>query len=387
MKQRFAKYKKQDTRVQLARLLACLMVIGCHARPAAIRGADVSQTLLFLDGFTDDGVAIFFCITGFFLFSQRSFKTLAKRTFFTIVVPTLLLMLTTDLLLGWVLGERSLFDCLIYPDVDLLTFIGNAFKLTPGAGELCFHLWYITAYLGIVVLFPILRLLCADNEKARFALNWTLFLGSVSLLLSDVQAWILPPWGTPIVALKAFETPIFLVLLGYVIYQNKEKVLGNVKLRWACFLGAIGINVIRYLLQSRLYQYDLGNNYFYFWNTGIAAVFTVCVLVFFFTFQVRTVKTNVMVVVNYLGSQTFIIYLVHVLVLFKLESLGFTEVLSNFFFGGGITPLGGVGYMAVLVSGVFLISLITTIVINQIKAAVKSIFFFAAKINKVPVRH
>lgn len=77
------KYSKQDTRVQLIRIFACMMVIGCHIRLSAITTDGlVDKSILFISGFFDDGVAIFFLIMGFFLFKNENVGKLLKKVFF-----------------------------------------------------------------------------------------------------------------------------------------------------------------------------------------------------------------------------------------------------------------------------------------------------------------
>ena len=64
------KYEKMDYRVQLMRIVACFMVIGCHVRLEPVINGGLDKELLLLHGFFDDGVAVFFTIMGFFLLSK-----------------------------------------------------------------------------------------------------------------------------------------------------------------------------------------------------------------------------------------------------------------------------------------------------------------------------
>lgn len=76
------KYSKQDTRVQLIRIMACMMVIGCHIRLSYITSDGlIDKSILFISGFFDDGVAIFFLIMGFLLFKNESVGKLLRKVF------------------------------------------------------------------------------------------------------------------------------------------------------------------------------------------------------------------------------------------------------------------------------------------------------------------
>ena len=73
----------------------------------------------------------------------------------------------------------------------------------------------------------------------------------------------------------------------------------------------IGVNCVRFIAQYNLLKKDVGNNYFYFWSTAIACMFTICFILFFLTFEIK--NKNSKKIINYLGSETFYIYLLHYL--------------------------------------------------------------------------
>ena len=70
---------KRNPSIELSRLLACLIVIGVHTSlSATITEHSWDASRLFFNCLLADGVAIFFMITGAFLFNNNYDKLLRK---------------------------------------------------------------------------------------------------------------------------------------------------------------------------------------------------------------------------------------------------------------------------------------------------------------------
>ena len=294
------------------------MVIGCHIRLSAITTDGlVDKSILFISGFFDDGVAIFFLIMGFFLFKNENVGKLLKKVFFSIIIPALVVRIISEVFWGYITNQRTILDCITNIQFNWSVFVENllSFQLTGSDGS--GHLWYIHDYLKIVIMFPVLKLLCTEGKttvaKARI---WVIAICAIDIILNDIQQiWTLP-WGT-INPFSIFDVPVFLCLVGYMIWSNKEHIQGNKVVRSVCLVACLVVNIIRYVLQLKLYSSNINNNYFFYWNTSIGCLFAVCFACFFLTFLDKRVS-----ILNWIGSKTFFIYLIHVMVYMYMNSIG-----------------------------------------------------------------
>ena len=359
------KYKKQDVRVQIMRILACLIVIGCHVRLKPFHTGSLSKSILLVHGFMDDGVAIFFCITGFFLFQARSFKKLAQKTVFSVVIPALAIMFFSLLLLDWVKGQETFVSCILNFQFQPKAFLISILQLAPEKVELCGHLWYVKSHIEIVAAFPVLRLVANKNggKTSRNALIWILALSGISLILSDLRS-IYSPIGH-INAIFVFSVPIFFILLGYILYKNKEKFKEKLVLRMGFLFGLVSITILRFVLLYYLLQKNSGNTHLSFWNSAFGGIFTVCFIGFFLTFPER--KGKLAAIINFIASKTFTIYLMHVLIYTKLETSGIKDRIYQFSLRLKVPILSVVGYTIAYVILIFGVGLVISILLSLIK--------------------
>lgn len=326
------KIKKFDVNVSLMRIFACLIVIGCHIRISPVNDEIVNGAVLFIHNFFDDGVSIFFCIIGFFLFNNSSYGKLWKKIFINILVPVILLEGVTALLYNYVCCGMTIGQSINTPSIGLYVFLRDVLSFNYTSAPLSGHLWYITSYIEIIIAFPVLKLIVNEFEKGnRFILNWTIGVGVLGIVLNDIQT-VFPFPGGKINTHAIFASPILLCLVGYWIYQKRDVIKGKRVLRMVSFSGMLLINIIRYFAQISLFEQDIHNEYFYYWNTAIACVFSICFIVFFMTFDLK--ESIVVDIINFLGGQTFGIYLLHMLVFNIIDKyLGRENIVS--FFGKG----------------------------------------------------
>ena len=79
--------KKREYDIELARILASMIVVGVHVCLPQIVNNQPDPGRTFISCFLADGVAVFWLITGCFLFQNTSYGKLIKRTGKHIVIP------------------------------------------------------------------------------------------------------------------------------------------------------------------------------------------------------------------------------------------------------------------------------------------------------------
>lgn len=314
------KYKKYDANVQLIRIVACIIVIGCHIRLEPILpDGNVEYKRLFLYSLLNDGVTIFFMVSGFYMFKGKSTKDMILLTIKNIVLPSFLIMISSVILEEWVKGGEisSIFN------KDWYSVGKNIVAFNAGGVPLSFHLWYIFDYLKIIVLYPVLRLVCTnDNRKVCYLLVTIAFANQI---ISDVTVF---NQSLNIGKFDTFSTPIILCILGWLIYQRKSMLKTKRITVFSIFL-IILVNCFRTALEFKLLEMQPDNKYFYYWNVSLAYLFAIAFVVLFLSLSI--LNDRIICVINYIGGKTFDIYLFHVMVYYKLESCGMKEKCLSLF--------------------------------------------------------
>ena len=82
---------KKDPAVELARIFGCLLVVGVHCWINNFGVAIQSKSGTYIACIFADGVAVFWIISGFFMYKNYSYKQTLKRTIKSIIIPMLLL--------------------------------------------------------------------------------------------------------------------------------------------------------------------------------------------------------------------------------------------------------------------------------------------------------
>lgn len=356
------KYGKYDYRVQLMRIFACFIVIGCHVRMEPVINGALDKELLLIHGFFDDGVAIFFMIVGFFLPAVREpFWKSTGKTFARILIPVLLLKLSIPVLGGPLLHAVPSPEGLSPAEI-----LGQFLTLNFLEGSYCTHLWYITSYLRIIILFPLLKLLTLDHPLSQKACRWILALNILGMLIADVQVLFPSRFGI-IGTFTIFDVPVTYVILGFVLYKNQHILKSSRKYLLLFPAGMIGINVLRFLLQCVLFRESFENNHFYFWNTTVSLLFSVCFVCFFLTFP-GEVSFSGRKIINYIGTKTYFIYLIHIVMYSHLDyCYDIRNRIYRITIGTAPNLLTKLGYDLIYPALVFLCCLLAAVLIDCLK--------------------
>lgn len=365
------KYEKYDYRVQLMRIFACLIVIGCHVRLEPVINGGLDKELLLLHGFFDDGVTIFFLIIGFFLPAVKEplWKYVGK-TFLRILIPVFFLMLCTQLLSGWIMNEATLAECLVHPSVDFAGIFKSFVTLNFLEGEYCSHLWYVTSYLRIVIILPLLRLLTPDTPLSAKVCRWFLFINVTGMLVTDLQALLPPAAGTAGIFM-IFDVSATYVVAGYVVYKYHRLFQNNMRYRILFLAGMAGIQIIRFGLQCVLFGRSLENNYFYYWNTTVSLVFSVCFAGFFLTFP-EGAGHPWQKIVSCLGAKTYFIYLCHIAVYTFLDHRGVRSRIYSVTVGAAPNLAAKACYDVIYPVVIFVCCLLIAVCVDCIKTLILS---------------
>lgn len=358
---------KKDLNVELIRILACLIVIGTHCKLENVIEGVPQTGRIFISCLLGDGVALFWMITGFFIFSQSSYKKRTKKLVINIILPSLGIVFLSQILGAWIWEGASLKSCFEEIRFDWQGIISNILIWSAGMRG-CEHLWYIFTYVQNFLWVPLLALVCVPNEHATKVRRYLIVLGLLSVCINDIQNIIKLPVGT-VVPYSVISASLMQMLIGYELYQNVRKLVENANKKMIGIISSIlfvFINCMRCFFQERMYWIDSQNSGAIFWATGWGTMSAIFLIIAVFSINVVSLN-KVKGCITKIGGATFGIYLIHLAVLGKFSALGFQNWLLSSL---GLEEWGNKGmflYVFLLAITIFFVSLIIILGIKYLK--------------------
>lgn len=352
----------RDLSVEILRIIGCIIVVGVHVCLSSYVNGVYDESRLYIACLFADGVAVFWLIMGFFLFSNTDYGALLKKTIQSILVPLVffsafMFYFRDFIVTGETLGESVHHSLSEYKNVVRTVLTWN----NPVNG--CGHLWYLYVYLMLIFLFPVLKsftdTIFEDEKKTKLFL----LLSFAVLVINDITNNKLMAFSHHSIN-GAFPAAIE-IMWGSYIYKNRE-IFTRKKYHW--FLKGLGVfgglNVVRCLIE--LYRGSVGeNNSILYWYSSIGLICALALATIAFKFGdylngLGTFGKRVLLIV---GKATFYIYLIHPLIRDFLNRLGLDSKLRSLdiYLGNGV-PFE-VSYTILKITIIFGISLIISIVI------------------------
>jgi len=333
MSDQAATRKRRDWTVQLMRIIACMIVIGVHSLPnVKISSGVYSTSRVFLSCVFADGVAIFWMISGFYLFRNFSYRKLLKRSAAKILVPYLLCEAFIFYFYDFIAGRKGLLESISHGWSDYAEVIKKALSLQVLA-EHSNHYWYIIAYLMVIAASPLLYAF-AEKYLTKPASSKIFAAAALGLLvLNDVSlnnAMHFSHYGA-----RALVCGSLFVLLGFIVYENRGLFKNRI---WRVLAPALffGLNLLRMFIQLWLYTLESSPKTIIYWYTSFGAVNALLVAAFCFSFSDENEnESRFHAAIDYVGSLTFWIYLIHKLVQKALRSLGVLAFIKRHATGSG----------------------------------------------------
>ncbi len=220
-------------------------------------------------------------------------------------------------------------------------------------------------------MFPLLRLIVKDKKTRLYIILLSLSL----MLICDFQELIQP--SIKYQPFYLLSIPMVYVITGYEIYKHKEKIKGDYHLTILCIVFAIVVQLLRWLMQTKLFQIDINNNFYCFWSSGFSFLFSMSVIIGLLSINIK--GKNINKVVSFLGQRTFVIYLIHNFVFHFLESRGISNQKIFQFLGlnfniDTMSTFEEITYILVRIALVFGISLIIATLLYLIKIGLTKIY-------------
>lgn len=325
---------KKDPAVELARIFGCLLVVGVHCWINNFGVAIQSKSGTYIACIFADGVAVFWIISGFFMYKNYSYKQTLKRTIKSIVIPMLLLSVAMFFVLNNYLNGNGWH--FILHSKDDYKWILNSLLIWTNPVDRLGHFWYLYVYILLMLCSPVIaafiKYLEEDTKREKLFLVLTFLL----LVWNDLSNNQMGRFEHHAFA-GAFPAAIESVW-GYLLYKYRDRLR---KRRYIFIsVGAfLGLNVLRMAIQlGRYHRIQDTATYILYWFSSIGLLCAICVIVFSFAAIHSRKATVVNRVICWLASYTFSIYLMHPVVnsfldMYEVRSR-LSEALLKFHIGG-----------------------------------------------------
>lgn len=325
---------KKDPTVELVRILGCLLVVGVHCWINNFGVAIQSKSGTYIACIFADGVAVFWIISGFFMYKNYSYKQTLKRTIKSIVIPMLLLSAAMFFVLNNYLNGNGWH--FILHSKDDYKWILNSLLIWTNPVDRLGHFWYLYVYILLMLCSPVIaafiKYLEEDTKREKLFLVLTFLL----LVWNDLSNNQMGRFEHHAFA-GAFPAAIESVW-GYLLYKYRDRL----RKRRYIFISAgafLGLNLLRMAIQlGRYHRIQDTATYILYWFSSIGLLCAICVIVFSFAAIHSRKATVVNQVICWLASYTFSIYLLHPVVnsfldMYEVRSR-LSEALLKFHIGG-----------------------------------------------------
>ena len=349
--------------VELARLIACLLVIGVHVSLSTVVNDTYDASRLLSACLVADGVAIFWLISGFFMFNTKSYWKLLKRTFKNIVIPMIIFLIFCFFLSGYLVDRTSLAVSITHTGEDYLNLLKGFFSwnvVVSCSG----HLWYLMVYFVVILMFPILKAYVDSIKQDVKKQKLFLIISSMLLIFNDISANTMAEFSHHSFN-GAIPAAIFFVW-GSIIYQHREAIKTKISFV-KCVILFVGLNIVRLLIILNRQGHDYSYTNILYWYSFLGLICELCII-FACMFLINDNKeSKINRVICWLSSYTFGIYIVHMLVVIMLDRYSIAKYILEYVTGKIGGAIGEYFYTIVMILLVFAISLCIIIVVKIIK--------------------
>lgn len=323
-------WKEREFFLDVLRIIACMGVIGIHILMDYRMGKDGTANVgvLLAESLIRWPVPCFLMLSGYFLFQKElSLKRVIGKIIKRLAVPSALTVLFIIVFGAWVLGISGFIQCISNLTWDSLRgYVRLLMKWElPEPG---FWLGYMTTLMKMYLLYPILKFVCRDSKEAnesRWFLMALTFAGQMLVPGLKLECYVYVPIDS---------YALFYFLFGYEGYRWKQK--KRLKKKWmvpVCLSGFVLSGIITWM--ASLY-WDIGKNgtftekYFDYtsWNIAVESIF---VFLFFLCLSECfewNISSKAGKLISWISGKTLVIYLVHYLVILKIQSKGYDERLG-----------------------------------------------------------
>ena len=337
---------KRDPAVELARTLACLIVIGCHTYLKWSLNGSHDSSKLFISMIFADGVGLFWIIGGAFLFDNTDYKKLVMRSIKKVFIPMLLIGLIYLCPEVYVAGQGSLHQMMISFEKGLGDAVLKLLRWRNGFPSYG-HTWYVYIYMLLMIVYPALKGVAAFvdiSEKRKKVLICGIL---ATLVWNDLSHNKIASFSH--YSINGLAAAALISFIGYYIYKEKDKFKSR---KWLLISPAVFFitNLIREIIQLHR---DTSDTSIMYWFSAAGVIAASCILIFCLSLIQTRNATRVNRAICFVASYTFPVYLIHRMVIRIYDSFGVRTTLQKIILGWNDRFPGEMLYTLVMITIVF----------------------------------
>lgn len=237
--------------------------------------------------------------------------------FLSICVLALLVALLTHIIYPWVCSA-TLWGGQITFRIPWRECAIAILQQNAGAMDGCFHFWYIFTYVKLILFYPLLKWICQEGKEQTFCRWMIIILQMISVCVGNIKLFI----NIPLNVYSFIDISVLLGLIGYEINYRKELIKEKSVIKWISLAAFIGINYIRFIAQKNLYITDSNNGSYINWDSIFGIIGATTLFVHIYSWNFNRLSEKIKNIMKYISDKTFMIYLFHVIVYFKFNSMG-----------------------------------------------------------------
>ncbi|MDD3252704.1 MAG: acyltransferase [Lachnospiraceae bacterium] len=354
MKEDFAvrQSSKRDVGIELARLMACLIVIGVHVCLGYQEQGYMDGSRLLIACFLADGVAVFWMITGAFLFRDGNYVSQMKKMVSKILCPMIGFSIIIYLFGGWLWRGENLVQSVYHTRQEIRTIIITLLEWkNPVQG--IDHLWYLYVHILLIVCFPIMYAFVQHLGEDKIKIRTFLWVSAAFFVLNDLSRNALGGFSHH--SINAVVPASIEMIWGWYLYKYRDDFKKHFSF-WIPGLLFVIMNLLRMFLIIKADALHINLICLLYWYSFIGLFCGLCIVWACLLFAGRYLKTENSWLILNLSSCSFLIYLVHLPIYEYLQARGWIQLIQNVVFANVPGVAGEVVYTIGMTVGIFLIS-------------------------------
>jgi surface polysaccharide O-acyltransferase-like enzyme len=318
----------REAGIELGRIYCCFCVVLIHLNAFFPAYPAVSLTWSLAKCAS---TPVFFLIAGFFFGADKPFALYMKRIISRVIIPMIIIMLVIAQLTPWLAGQGGFSECLKRIHFENIILVGRILITTWPYDYLpdynpFLSLWFSFALFLCYLCFPVLKIICADNEKSRKLKRYLLWLGGIFFVFRVTLLCIFPDSFT-VQHLDWWieEKPFYwlwLMLVGHELARHFKN--PDFLAKWrkillpSSFMAYVSGGLILYVLTMKFNvdEYGLVNQRYYVREFFFYIFAQMGMFIFFCSLNPgRGLLSRIIL---FVADKTFYIYIIHEAVYIKL---------------------------------------------------------------------
>lgn len=316
---------KRYISVEIARIIACIQVICVHVCLPMVDNGSFNFLRGIFAGICADGVAVFWLISGFFMFNNFGYYKTLKRTWKKIIIPLLIVDVLSLFLGDFIFRSVPLLDSIIHtPKEVFLYFYRILCGFTPES-EFA-HLWFLRVYVLLMLVSPLIYSFINYLKEDKKRIRLFMIISILLMLINDISCNQLFAFSTH--SINGLVPAVIEMIWGYIIFNTDIKdELFSKKV-----IIPLGIFIMLNLLRPIIYYVGslIGFDFskIYYWYSSIGLICGICIILISRCIGIKIKDERIVNCFRYIASKTFTIYILHMFVYGLLVRVNITNLFN-----------------------------------------------------------